>query len=144
QGVWVYQRRGQEVIGYFSGALRGNVLDFKWQEPNNPPLTGAGYLVFDAGGRQYSGKWWSDARDRQGDWNGWRQAPGQDMGQAPQPTQPSPYGGNPYGGRTYGNPNPYAPGPQPQAPQQPQPYGPQAPGPGAQPNPYGPAQPPSR
>src|SRR4051812_2972345 len=23
QGVWVYQRRGQEVVGYFSGTLRG-------------------------------------------------------------------------------------------------------------------------
>ena len=26
QGVWVYQRQGQEVVGYFSGNLRGNVL----------------------------------------------------------------------------------------------------------------------
>ena len=49
QGVWVYQRQGQEVIGYFAGQLRGNVLQFRWQEPNNPPLTGEGYLVFDVG-----------------------------------------------------------------------------------------------
>src|SRR5437870_8341262 len=55
QGVWVYQRQGQEVIGYFAGSLRGNVLQFRWQEPNNPPLTGEGYLVFDQQGRQYSG-----------------------------------------------------------------------------------------
>jgi hypothetical protein len=74
QGVWVYQRQGQEVVGYFSGSLRGNVLQFRWQEPNNPPLTGEGYLVFDLQGRQYSGRWWSDRRDRVGDWNGWRQA----------------------------------------------------------------------
>ncbi|HWU86232.1 MAG TPA: hypothetical protein VN253_03115, partial [Kofleriaceae bacterium] len=66
QGVWVYQRQGQEVVGYFAGNLRGNVLEFRWQEPNNPPLTGEGYLVFDAGGRQYSGRWWSDRRDRVG------------------------------------------------------------------------------
>ena len=72
QGIWVYQRQGQEVIGYFAGNLRGNVLSFRWQEPNNPPLTGEGFLVFDVQGRQYSGRWWSDKRDRVGDWNGWR------------------------------------------------------------------------
>src|SRR5215470_8554078 len=82
QGVWVYQRQGQEVVGYFSGNLRGNVLQFRWQEPNNPPLTGEGYLVFDPTGRQYSGRWWSDRRDRVGEWNGWRQdaTQGQDPG----------------------------------------------------------------
>ena len=73
QGVWMYQRQGQEVIGYFSGNLRGNVLQFRWQEPSDPPLVGEGYLVFDAQGRQYAGRWWSDKRDRIGDWNGWRQ-----------------------------------------------------------------------
>jgi hypothetical protein len=74
QGVWVYQRQGQEVIGYFAGNLRGNVLQFRWQEPASPPLVGEGFLVFDPTGRQYSGRWWSDRRDRVGDWNGWRQA----------------------------------------------------------------------
>jgi hypothetical protein len=73
QGIWMYQRQNQEVIGYFSGNLRGNVLSFRWQEPNDPPLTGEGYLVFDVHGRQYAGRWWSDRRDRVGDWNGWRQ-----------------------------------------------------------------------
>src|ERR1044071_8855386 len=73
QGIWVYQRQGQEVVGYFAGNLRGNVLQFRWQEPNSPPLTGEGFLVFDVQGRQYSGRWWSDKRDRVGDWNGWRQ-----------------------------------------------------------------------
>jgi hypothetical protein len=87
QGVWSYQRQGQEVIGYFSGNLRGNVLQFRWQEPSEPPLVGEGYLVFDAQGRQYSGRWWSDKRDRVGDWNGWRQSAGR---QAPQQ-----YGGDP-------------------------------------------------
>jgi len=74
QGVWVYQRQGQEVIGYFAGNLRGNVLQFHWQEPNDPPLTGEGFLVFDQQGRQYSGRWWSEKHDRVGDWSGWRQA----------------------------------------------------------------------
>jgi len=131
QGVWVYQRRGEEVIGYFSGQLRGNVFEFKWQEPNNPPLTGAGYLVFDEAGRQYTGKWWSDARDRQGDWNGWRQ--GATGAPEPQP-QPQPA----YGGQTYGapNPNPYGPARGPAQPQ-PDPYGPQPPT-QPTPNPYGP------
>ncbi|HET9625844.1 MAG TPA: hypothetical protein VFP84_30990, partial [Kofleriaceae bacterium] len=73
QGVWMYQRQGQDVIGYFSGSLRGNVLQFRWNEPSDAkPLTGAGFLVFDTQGRQYSGRWWSDRRDRVGDWNGWR------------------------------------------------------------------------
>ncbi len=127
QGVWVYQRQGQEVIGYFSGSLRGNVLEFKWQEPSNPPLTGAGYLVFDRSGRQYSGRWWSDRRDRVGDWNGWRNQPG--TGDAA-PRAPNPYG-DPNGETTDQDQGGYGPQPprQPQPPRrqpQPQPtYGPQ-------------------
>ena len=137
QGIWVYQRQGQEVVGYFSGSLRGNVLDFHWQEPNNPPLTGAGYLVFDPQGRQYAGRWWSDRRDRIGDWNGWRQAATQGGDQYnPQPayggqSYGTPYGGQgqyggQYGGQAYGyqQPRPAYPAPQPyrqpqQYPQQP-------------------------
>lgn len=95
QGIWVYQRQGQEVVGYFAGNLRGNVLQFRWQEPNDPPLIGEGFLVFDVQGRQYSGRWWSEKRDRVGDWNGWRQAT------PPRRAQPSetsaPYGGQDYG-----------------------------------------------
>ncbi len=117
-GVWVYARQGQEVTGYFQGTLRGNVLQFRWQEPSNPPLNGEGYLVFDAQGRQYSGRWWSDGRDRVGDWNGWRQQPTQinDPYTAQQPVGEAPYGGQPYGGADeepppapYGNqpPRPY-------------------------------------
>jgi hypothetical protein len=95
QGIWVYERQGQEVIGYFAGNLRGNVLQFRWQEPNDPPLTGEGFLVFDSQGRQYSGRWWSDKRDRVGDWSGWRQSahaarPG---AQPYLDQQSSPYGG---------------------------------------------------
>jgi hypothetical protein len=116
QGVWVYQRQGQEVIGYFAGQLRGNVLQFRWQEPNNPPLTGEGYLVFDVQGRQYNGRWWTDRRDRVGDWNGWRpqNAP------APQGTAGGnagdPYG-SPDGGATYAAPRPPPAAAQPTAPQ---------------------------
>ena len=138
QGVWTYQRQGQEVVGYFSGSLRGNVLQFRWQEPSDPPLLGEGYLVFDAQGRQYAGRWWSDKRDRVGDWNGWRQAgrgapprysgdPGaqdnrQDDGDDQQPPprrdgygrQPQPYQPQPY------QPQPYQPQPYQQPPYQPQ------------------------
>lgn len=132
QGVWVYQRQNQEVIGYFAGNLRGNVLQFRWQEPNNPPLTGEGYLVFDPQGRQYNGRWWSDRQDRVGDWNGWRQS-GAPEGRAhrdgdhggayppnqggyPPPNQggyqPAPSDGDPYGGSGYARPAP-APAPAP-------------------------------
>jgi hypothetical protein len=153
QGVWVYQRQGQEVVGYFAGNLRGNVLDFTWQEPNNPPLTGAGYLVFDPQGRQYSGRWWSDRKDRIGDWNGWRQAASANASDQYQPQQPpqrpapsgwgapqpayggqtygaNPYGpnGGQYGGAAYGYQQPQQPSYPPQRPQQPpQPYYPQRP-----------------
>jgi hypothetical protein len=101
QGVWVYQRHGQEVIGYFAGNLRGNVMQFRWQEPGaqgGPPLNGEGWLQFDTAGRQYSGRWWTDRRDRVGDWNGWRQAGG---GSEPSydPQQPGAYGGQSYGGQ---------------------------------------------
>jgi hypothetical protein len=124
QGVWMYQRQGQDVIGYFYGTLSGNVLKFSWQEPNNPPLTGQGYIVFEQTGRQYSGRWWSDKHDRVGDWNGWRQADGS------QQQQPENAGyGQPYGGAQYGAQQPYPQQPQQYPPQQqyPQQYSPQQP-----------------
>ena len=108
QGVWMYQRQGQDVIGYFYGTLRGNVLQFRWQEPNNPPLTGEGYIQFEQSGRQYNGRWWSDKHDRVGDWNGWRQADAASQ-------QFAGFGGAQYGGQPQ----------QPQYPQQPQQYPPQ-------------------
>ncbi len=139
QGVWQYQRQGQDVVGYFYGTLRGNVLQFHWQEPANPPLTGEGYLVFEQTGRQYSGRWWSDKRDRVGYWNGWRGAGGQSQEQAPQQggyqqpypqqqqqpypqqqQQPYPPQQQPQQQRPY---DPQSQPPQPQAPQPPaQPY----------------------
>lgn len=100
QGVWVYQRQGQEVIGYFAGNLRGNVLQFRWQEPGaqgGPPLNGEGWLRFDTAGQQYSGRWWTDRRDRVGDWNGWRQGNAVDS-EGPQQPAGDQYGGQPYGG----------------------------------------------
>jgi hypothetical protein len=97
QGIWEYQRQGQDVIGYFYGTLRGNVLQFRWNEPNNPPLNGEGFLVFEPSGRQYSGRWWTDKRDRIGDWNGTRA--GGDASQQ----QYANYG-QPYGGAQYGSP----------------------------------------
>lgn len=132
QGIWVYQRQGQEVVGYFSGNLRGNVLQFRWQEPANPPLTGEGFVVFETEGRQFGGRWWSDRRDRVGDWNGWRQTAGQG---SPQSVGDA---GAQWGGQTYGGqpaPSPYQPQPYQQSqPYQPQPYQPQP----YQPQPYQP------
>src|SRR6185295_2285462 len=123
QGVWMYQRQGQEVIGYFAGNLRGNVLQFRWQEPNDPPLTGEGYLVFDVHGRQYAGRWWSDRRDRVGDWNGWR--PPVARGGRPNPGDP----GDAYGGQDEGDDaapyrrqQPYRPRPNQPSPYQQPPY----------------------
>ena len=105
-GVWVYQRNGQDVVGYFAGHLGGNVLQFTWQEPSTPsPLTGAGYLVFDPQGQRFNGRWWTYAKDRVGEWNGWRQGAAQPAPSQPQVQpygQPQPYGGQGYGGQGYG------------------------------------------
>jgi hypothetical protein len=72
-GIWLYDRDGQEIIGFFSGRAGGNVLKFTWEEPSaSGPLRGSGYLVFDPAGASFTGRWWTDNRDRGGDWNGWR------------------------------------------------------------------------
>jgi hypothetical protein len=122
-GVWEYSRQGQDVIGYFYGTLQGNVLRFKWQEPANPPLTGEGFLVFEQSGGQYHGRWWSDGKDRVGDWNGWRQAQTQ-TGYGEQPQQGNPQEGYPQQGYPQqpqtGYPPPQGQYPQGQYPQQPQ------------------------
>jgi hypothetical protein len=115
-GVWVYQRGPEEVVGFFKGALNGNVLEFSWQEPGVPAaLTGSGYLVFDPGGVRFNGKWWTASRDRQGDWSGWRTVQPQtdqpstfsntapdDPAVLPADTYGGGYGGAGYGGTTYG------------------------------------------
>ena len=78
RGVWVYDRSGHEVVGYFSGPLDGNVLQFRWTEPSKPSdLVGDGYLVFDPSGQSFSGRWWTTDRVRGGEWNGWRKDGGQ-------------------------------------------------------------------
>ena len=87
-GVWLYERAGQEVVGFFAGELRGNVFEFSWHEPSQPAdLTGAGYLMFDPAAGRFTGKWWSHDQSRGGDWTGWRPA-------APAAASPSP-GGDP-------------------------------------------------
>jgi hypothetical protein len=74
-GIWLYDRTGQEVIGFFNGALRGNVLEFTWHEPAQPrDLVGAGFLVFEPDGSRFTGTWWTGDQSRTGDWNGWRMA----------------------------------------------------------------------
>jgi hypothetical protein len=144
-GVWTYTDRNtqREVIGYFAGALRGNVLEFRWQEPSTPaPLVGSGYVAFDPMGRSFKGRWRTDTGDRVGDWDGWRQGASQSQpgpyGQQPSPygQQPSPYGQQPYPAQPspYGQQQPYPAQPSPYGQPQPQPYP-------AQPSPYGQPQP---
>src|SRR5687768_3773842 len=96
-GVWVYDRQGTEVIGYFGGLLRGNVLEFNWEEPavDGSALGGAGYLVFDQYGQRFTGRWWTVARDRVGEWTGWRQDQGIQPRGEPEPMPDDP-GGDPY------------------------------------------------
>ncbi len=101
-GVWMYQRDGRDVLGYFGGTLDGNVLRLTWREPaqaqpGEVQLLGEGWLVFDPANARFSGRWWTSNRDRQGDWTGWR-APG--AAPAPAPAM----GGAAYGGATYGAP----------------------------------------
>jgi len=90
-GVWVYDRDGQEVIGYFSGQLEGNVLQLSWTEPSTPSdLTGEGYLVFDTAGRSFQGQWWTYARDNGGEWTGLRLPVGTAAPDSDPPTEPPP------------------------------------------------------
>jgi hypothetical protein len=140
-GIWVYDRQGREVVGYFGGPISGNVMQFRWQEPARPrDLVGEGYLVFDPQGQSFSGRWWTTARDRGGDWQGWRhdaraQPPG--PGHGPPPDQgPAEQGPPPDQGPAEQAPGPppdqgpaeQAPGPAEQAPGPP-PEGPPEQGP---------------
>ena len=73
-GVWIYQRGGQEVIGFFTGTLRGNILEFNWHDPAVPrDLTGSGYAVFNPAGMSFTGKLWTSDGTRTYDWNAWRE-----------------------------------------------------------------------
>ena len=74
-GVWRYERDGREVIGSFTGELRGAILNFVWEEPtpSGSPLRGEGSLEFDQAGTRFNGQWWTDSRDRGGQWQGWRE-----------------------------------------------------------------------
>ena len=122
QGVWMYQRNGADVIGYFTGKLAGNVLSFTWNEPSTgAPLEGSGYIVFDQAGQRFAGRWWTTSKDRVGEWSGWRQgmdkpAPQNGYGQNPYGQQ-TPYGQGAYGGQGYGQQYPTsAPPPPPSYP----------------------------
>lgn len=76
-GIWLYDRDGQEIIGYFSGVPNGNILQFHWREPSpvGENLEGEGFLAWSADGLRFDGYWWTKNRDRGGEWNGWRLAP---------------------------------------------------------------------
>jgi hypothetical protein len=119
-GIWVYDRQGREVVGYFGGPISGNVMQFRWQEPARPrDLVGEGYLVFDPQGQSFSGRWWTTSRDRGGDWQGWRhdgrgQPPG--PGYGPPPDQGPPDRGPPDRGPPDRGPAEQAPGPPPEGP----------------------------
>jgi len=85
-GAWVYDRQGNEVIGYFGGQLNGNVLEFDWEEPGDPePLRGQGFLVFHSDGTGFYGKWWTTSRDRSGDWTGQKHVAGETQDREPDP-----------------------------------------------------------
>ncbi|HET6613197.1 MAG TPA: hypothetical protein VFG83_14470 [Kofleriaceae bacterium] len=79
-GVWVYDRDGREVIGFFGGQLSGNVLSFSWHEPAGAPgldddLTGSGYLTFNPAERRFFGRWWSGDGRLDGSFSGVRPRP---------------------------------------------------------------------
>lgn len=95
RGIWVYDRSGEEVIGYFSGPLDGNVLQFRWVEPATPnDLVGDGYIVFEPDGQTFSGRWWTTDRARGGEFTGRRkgvpEGAGPDQGGPPPPAGAEP------------------------------------------------------
>jgi len=116
QGVWMYKRGGQDVIGYFAGKLDGNVLQFTWNEPPAAgaaaPLAGSGYVVFDVQGQRFRGRWWTDGKDRVGEWTGWRQGldkpsfQNDPYGRPYQQPYGQPDGQQPYGQQPYNQPYP--------------------------------------
>lgn len=118
-GAWTYDRQGQQVVGYFAGALDGNVLRLAWREPaqpvpGQPLLEGEGWLVFDPAGARFTGRWWTNSRDRQGDWSGWRGGQTAPAGVSQQywgNTPPPPT--DAYGGQGYGAAPTYPPPPPP-------------------------------
>ncbi|HEU5059586.1 MAG TPA: hypothetical protein VFU21_23805 [Kofleriaceae bacterium] len=96
RGVWVYDRSGEEVIGYFSGPLDGNVLQFRWVEPARPnDLVGDGYIVFDPQSRTFSGRWWTTDKMRGGEFTGRRKDVADPAGAAPDPGGAPPPAGEP-------------------------------------------------
>ena len=67
-GVWVYDKSGSEVIGYFEGRLNGNILEFDWSEPSEGGiLRGKGHIRFEPDGRRFVGPWWSEDGKRTGE-----------------------------------------------------------------------------
>jgi hypothetical protein len=122
-GAWTYDKQGAQVVGYFGGTLDGNVLRLTWREPAQPVpgapiLEGEGWLVFDPAGARFTGRWWTNSRDRQGDWSGWRGGqnapagvPQQSWGSTPPP--PPAADGGAWGGAAYGTPQPTYPPPPP-------------------------------
>jgi hypothetical protein len=91
RGVWVYDRSGEEVIGYFSGPLDGNVLQFRWVEPAKPAdLVGDGYVVFDPASRTFTGRWWTTDRMRGGEFTGRRKDVPESGGAGPDQGSPPP------------------------------------------------------
>jgi hypothetical protein len=101
QGAWSYMRGDQTVTGVFWGRLRGNVLDFKWNEPGvNGPLEGEGYIQFTPDGLRFDGQWWTLDQSRKGGFNATRHQGTGGVGGTP--TAPPPIdtygGGDPYGG----------------------------------------------
>ncbi len=91
-GVWAYDRDGEEVLGYFFGTLDGNILRFEWEErpaPTPAPLRGQGYIVFEASGGSFYGRWWTERRDQGGEWTGDRYQ-GADPPPAPGPAEQAP------------------------------------------------------
>ncbi|HVV88818.1 MAG TPA: hypothetical protein VHE35_37500 [Kofleriaceae bacterium] len=108
-GAWSYDRDNQQVVGYFAGALDGNLLRLTWREPAQatpgvPQLSGEGWIAFDPQGSSFAGKWWSTDGQRKGDWTGTRVV--QPIPDAASPSSPSSsYGGSSYGGDTYAAPS---------------------------------------
>jgi hypothetical protein len=120
-GAWTYAKDGGQVIGYFGGTLDGNVLRLTWREPGQPipgvaSLEGEGWIVFEPNGGRFTGRWWTNQRDRQGDWSGWRGGQNAPAGVPQQywgSQQPPPPANGGYGGSMYGTAQPTYPPPPP-------------------------------
>lgn len=74
RGVWMFEREGEQVIGYFEGELTGKQFWFRWHQPgeDGQDRVGSGRIFFNEVGNRFDGTWATEDGGQNGNWNGSR------------------------------------------------------------------------